>query len=108
MPIQPRTTIEQYVLDVLNQQGFSVLDETSQQEMFPQFMAEAEQRLGARLLPLLDKSAAQDFDKLLKQQEVKPEELWNFWQKHVPNFLEVVKGALNDYAKEVAVAFGNK
>ena len=45
--------LEEYVLQIIKQYGYDSLSEDSKKELFPQFMAQAETRLGAKLLPLL-------------------------------------------------------
>ena len=31
--------------------------------------------------------------------------MWDFWNNHVPNFLDMVREALDEFAKEVHAAF---
>lgn len=105
MPDKQFNFLENYVLEVLKKHGFNRLDEESQKELFPQFMAEAENRLGAKLLPHLGKEASQAFDELLKKEEVSADDLWKFWNTQVPNFVDLVKQTLEEFANEIGRAF---
>jgi hypothetical protein len=96
--------LEELIVNILNEVGFDKLDEEAKKEYFPQFMAAAEQRIGASLLPLLNEESASVFVKL-SQKETAPQEWWDFWQTNVPNFTEVVKQALTEFANEVKESF---
>lgn len=102
MPAQ--NPIEELVIDILNKNGFDKLDQEAQKEYFPQFIAQAEQRIGSALLPLLNEESAKQFVELSKQ-ETSPEDWWTFWQANVPNFAEVVKEALSGFAQEIKESF---
>lgn len=92
--------LEELLAEILNSNGFDKLDEETKREYMPQFMAQAEQRVGAALLPLLNQESASKFVEL-SQKESTPDEWWNFWQENVPNFSEVVRQSLMDFAAEV-------
>ncbi|MBI5728875.1 MAG: hypothetical protein HY983_01335 [Candidatus Magasanikbacteria bacterium] len=105
-PSQPSFSfLEKFVLEALQSHGFDKLSPADQVSFFPQFMAEAEERLGIALLPrLTSESAAKELDVLL-QKESAPEEWSIFWKKHVPDFTAVVKDTLQKFASELSVAF---
>ncbi len=96
--------LEELVLNVLNENGFDKLDEEAQKEFFPQYLAQAQQRIGAALLPLLTEESAKQFVELSKK-ETNPEKWWEFWQANVPNFNNVVKEALAGFAQDVQESF---
>ncbi len=96
--------LEVYLLQVLNENGFEKLDDDAKKMYFPQFMAQAEQRLGATLLPLLNEETANKFVELTKQQ-ADPNTWFEFWNANIPNFEEVIKKTLNDFAVEIKAAF---
>ncbi len=96
--------LETLILEVLNANGFDKLDADAKKTYLPQFLAHAEQRIGAALLPLLNEESANEFVVLTKKQ-AKPEEWLNFWHKNVANFDEVVKQTLTDFVVEVKSAF---
>jgi len=96
--------LEVYLLQVLNENGFEKLDDDAKKTYFPQFMAQAEQRLGSALLPLLNEDSANQFVELTKK-NADPDTWFNFWHDHVPNFDEVVKKTLNEFATEIKSAF---
>ena len=102
MPTQ--NPIEELVVDILNKNGFDKLDQAAQKEYLPQFIAQAEQRIGSALLPLLNEQSAKQFLELSKK-ETAPEEWWSFWQANVPNFAEVVREALSGFAQEIKASF---
>lgn len=96
--------LEELILGILNENGFENLDEEAKKAYLPQFMAQAEQRIGMALVPLLSEESAKQFVELTKN-ETTPEQWWQFWQANVPNFNEVVKEALVGFAKEVKESF---
>lgn len=54
----PENSLEAIVLAMLNKYGFNKMSEVEQKEFFPQFMAEAERRIGVALLPHLSEEDA--------------------------------------------------
>jgi len=96
--------LEELVLNILNENGFDKLDEEAKKEYLPQFLAQAEQRIGAALLPLLNEESGKQFVELTKSKTT-PEQWWSFWQENVPNFNDVVKEALSGFAQEVKGSF---
>lgn len=96
--------LEEYVLKVLTDNGFKNLSEENRRLFLPQFVAEAEKRLGLAVVPLLSKEAVEQLAKMA-QKETAPEEWWNFYNTNVPNFPELVKSVLEKYAMEVKQAF---
>ncbi len=97
--------LESFLKDLLDQHGFSKLSEEDQESYLPQFVAEAEKRLGVALLPYLKtETAAAEFEALL-QKDASAEEWSAFWQRQVPDFQQVATDALADFAKEVGTAF---
>lgn len=103
MSIQPANPLEQFVLDALMKHGWDKLKPEDQENFFPQFTAEAERRLGVVMVPYITDEAAADMDKMLKE-ETAPEAWFDFWQKHVPNFTEIVKKTMDDFASEMSTA----
>jgi len=102
MPTQ--NPLEELIVSILNENGFDKMDQEAQKEYLPQFVAQAEQRIGAALLPLLKEDSAKQFVEL-SQKETTPQQWWDFWQEHVPNFVDVVKGALSGFAQEIKESF---
>lgn len=96
--------LEQYVLKALEENGFANLTEENKKLMLPQFVAEAEKRIGATLLPMLNEESAEKFAELTKQESTGPEEWWKFWTENIPNFAEVVDKVLSDYKEEIKTA----
>lgn len=96
--------LEELILSILNENGFDKLDDEAKKTYLPQFMAQAEQRIGAALLPLLNEESANRFVELTKKQ-AKPADWLTFWHDNIPNFDEVVKKTLTDFALEVKESF---
>ncbi len=96
--------LEELILNILNENGFDKLDEEAKKEYLPQFLAQAEQRIGGALLPLLNEESAKQFVELTKK-ETNPDQWWSFWQANVPNFNEVVKEAMSGFVQEVKESF---
>lgn len=97
--------LEKLVLEALKSHGFDKLSQADQVSFFPQFMAVAEERLGLALLPKLTTAKAADELSALLQSDAQPEAWFSFWEKHVPDFTEIVKGTLEDFATELSAAF---
>lgn len=93
--------LSDYVLDILKQNGFEDLTPENQEEFLPQFTAEAQRRIGAALMPLLSEDAAEAMIKLGDDVNTSPEDWWNFWNKQVPDFKEVVNQALAGYTQDL-------
>jgi len=99
--VTPQTFVEQAVLSVLIQHGFENLNENDQQAFFPQFVAEAERRLGLVVLPRLNEEGAAEFENLLRT-ETNPEK-WNaFWTKYLPDFNNLMTETLEKFGEEIA------
>lgn len=98
--------LSDYVLDILKKNGFADLTPANEEEFLPEFTAEAQRRIGAALMPRLSEDAAEAMIKLGNDAKTSPEDWWNFWQKQVPDFKEVVNQALADYAKDLKKVLG--
>lgn len=99
--VTPQTLVEQAVLSVLIKHGFENLNENDQQAFFPQFVAEAERRLGLAVMPLLSEAAAEEFETLLKQDN-DADKWYAFWNTNVPNFDKLMSETLEKFGDEVA------
>lgn len=99
--------LRDYIEEVLRQNGFGNLSEETKKEFMPRFVAQAELRLGAALLPLLSESAAKEMAKMIEAQENSPEKWSQFWQKNVEDFNGVVEKTLKDFAEEMKQATSN-
>lgn len=93
--------LNEYILNVLKQNGYDDLEDSVRQEFVPQLVAHAETRLGASLLPKLDETSAQKMIDLTKDENTTPEEWEKFWQENVSDFSEVVKKTLEDFSIEI-------
>lgn len=93
--------LRDFVEEVLKQNGFVNLSEETKKEFMPRFVAQAEVRLGAALLPLLSEPAAREMAKMIDSQENNPEKWREFWQKNVKDFSGVAEKTLKDFAAEV-------
>lgn len=98
--------LSDYVLDVLKKNGFADLTPENQAEFLPQFTAEAQRRIGAALLPLLNEDAAEAMIKLGNNEQTTDKDWWSFWNKQVPDFKEVVNQALADYTQDLKKVLG--
>ena len=87
-------------MDVLKEKGFSNLSEANQREFLPQFVAEAQVRIGLAVMPLLDKSATDEMSKMMREQHTAAE-WWNFWSANVPNFKDVLRDAIVGFVADM-------
>ena len=104
MAIQPANPLEQFVLEALIAQGFEKLNEVDQKIFFPQFVTEAERRVGIAFAPHLTAESADEFKALLEKDSTS-DDWYNFWNKNVPDFMTLVRKTLEDFATEMAAIF---
>lgn len=93
--------IRQYIEQVLDINGFDGLSEDTRAEYVPQFVAEAERRIGLAMLPKLNETSATELARLIQDPNVSAEVLQNFWKSNVPNFDELLETTLRNFAEEV-------
>lgn len=96
--------LQDFVLKVLKENGFDKLSQADQAAYLPQFMAEAERRLGLKLTAYLNTEAAVGEFNALLTKETAPDAWFKFWNAKVPNFNQVVKDTLEEFGKEVKAA----
>ncbi|HLC69454.1 MAG TPA: DUF5663 domain-containing protein [Patescibacteria group bacterium] len=99
---QPKFTfLEQYILEVLAQNGLDNLNEELKKSYLPQLMVEAEYRLGLALMPKLNETQVDEFMAFVEK-GADGEEMMKFWQAAVPDFQEQVKETLLKFSEEVS------
>ncbi len=90
------------IQQILDASGFETVSEETRDMYLPQFVAEAERRIGLAVMPLLNEQSAKELAELIKNSDTTtPEQMQQFWQTYVPNFPEVVDATLNAYAEEL-------
>jgi hypothetical protein len=97
----PFDFLRSYVEKVLDDSGFANMPEETRAQYVPQFVAEAERRLGLALLPKLNEASAKELAALGSSESVTSEALQQFWQNNVPDFSDVVQKTLADFAGEM-------
>lgn len=90
-----------YIERLLDDNGFAAVKEDVRAQYIPQFVGEAQRRLGLAVLPLLDKKAADALAALLEDPNMTQEDIQAFWKTNVPNFESVVQKTLMDFAEEL-------
>ncbi|MFA7245525.1 MAG: DUF5663 domain-containing protein [Candidatus Magasanikbacteria bacterium] len=90
-----------FIEKTLDEAGFENLSEETRAAYVPQFIAEAERRLGLALIPKLDESAVKELESLLKRENFSPEDLQQFWLNNVTNFQATVEQTLLDFKGEL-------
>ncbi|MFA6492481.1 MAG: DUF5663 domain-containing protein [Candidatus Babeliales bacterium] len=103
-PVQP-LFLEAYVQKVLEDNGYLGLSQQTKDQFVPQFVAEAQYRLGRTIEPLLSEEAKKEFEDLNGQADVTEKEMYAFWKKYVPDFEEIVNKVLADYTIEMKKIF---
>ena len=94
-----------YITNILSTCGYDNLSEDSKKEYLPQFVAHAESRIGAALLPKLNESAAKKMVKMIEEEKSTPEEWQDFWKESVPDYEDILKSTLNEFAEELKQIF---
>lgn len=93
--------LHDYVEEILRQSGFSNLSEETKKEFMPRFVAQAELRLGAALLPLLSEPATKEMAGMIDKQSANSDQWLGFWQKNIKDFDKVVENTLKNFAEEM-------
>lgn len=99
MPTQPQYFLEEFAEQMLAQLGLDNLSQVEREQFLPSIVHNLEMRLGDALLPLVSDSAAPAFRALVSSDSTS-EQWLDFWHKTVPNFDDVVKRVLVDFAEE--------
>ncbi len=93
--------LHDYIEKIIEESGaFDSLAEETRNEFIPQFVAEAERRIGIAVMPELNEVAAKEFTALLESEDTTAEQLQTFWQKYVPDLDKIVKITLEAFKKE--------
>lgn len=90
-----------FIERILDQNGFDNLTEETRAQYIPQFIAEAERRLGLAVMPKLTPETAEELANLLPNKNLTSDQLRDFWYRSVPDFDSMVKQTLDDFAKEI-------
>lgn len=93
--------LETFVSTLLDDHGFSEAPEELRNAYIPQFVTEAQNRMGAALMPKLSEEAGKELADMLNNNELTQEQLKAFWEKHVPDYEQIVALTLDQFATEV-------
>ncbi len=93
--------LTQYVLELLNSNGFSNLSETQKNVYIPALMSQVQERLGTAFLPQLSSADQNKFAAMVEAESVNVSEWRNFWYAAIPDFDEQLKVVLAGFAEEV-------
>ena len=102
------SSLEEYIRDILNANGFSELDEANQEKLLNEFMDQALMRIVAGLSPYLSEAGKERFDILLQDQTTSDDAWQIFWEEEVPDYTQYVEKILKDYAVEIKQALAQK
>lgn len=91
--------LEQEILKMLEEAGVGRLTAENQEKYLPQFVTEAQFRLGVALTPHLTTETAEELANLIDS-DAGAEEMEVFWHKAVPEYDSVIKNALEEYTQE--------
>jgi hypothetical protein len=105
MPQLPTTevapSLDDFVQEVLVQNGFGDLPEDEQQRLLPQFTEQALIRLGAAIAPRLTPKGVKEFVKLSENDTAGAEDWAGFWKAYIPDFPTIAKTTLELYVEEI-------
>lgn len=102
MPDEPQFDfLETYIQRILDENGFEALSEQARAQYVPQFVAEAQRRIGVAVLPMLTEESANALAAIVKDEHVNAEQLRSFWEQHVPDFENIVKQTMDAFAVEM-------
>ena len=93
--------LKQFIEHTLDEAGFDSLTEETRAQYVPQFVAEAERRIGLALIPQLTEASASELEALVEREDFTAEEMRNFWTTNIPDFENIVASTLKDFAVEL-------
>ncbi|PIR75239.1 MAG: hypothetical protein CO030_01645 [Candidatus Magasanikbacteria bacterium CG_4_9_14_0_2_um_filter_42_11] len=96
--------LESQIYAMMDEAGLSAMSEETMNQFLPQFVAEAERRIGLAYTALLDEAGANAFAALFEKEDIEQSEIQAFLEAHVPNYQAVATKTLEDFAKEFKVA----
>ena len=99
--------LHDYIMQALSACGYDNLSEDLKKEYVPQFVAHAETRIGAALLPHLTESGAKEMADMLKNEKTTPEDWAKFWLRNIPGYQNIVQQTLADFAVELKQIFAD-
>ena len=99
--------LQSYIHQILDNNGFEAVSEETRNKYVPQFVAEAQRRLGLALLPHLSEKAATDFSGLVENENLTQDQLVSFWKENVPDFENIVQETLKGFAEEIKGIFAD-
>jgi hypothetical protein len=89
--------VERMLLDA----GLGALSEETRNMYLPQFVSEAEIRLGEAIEPYMTPEFQTELGRLMGDQTVTPEQVRALWTSHVPEFDSIVERTLVSFRDEV-------
>ena len=90
-----------YIEKIIDESGaFDSLSEDTRDEFIPQFVAEAERRIGIAVMPELNEASAKEFTAMLESESTTADQLQTFWQTNVPELDKIVEITLEAFKKE--------
>ncbi|PIR76662.1 MAG: hypothetical protein COU32_00920 [Candidatus Magasanikbacteria bacterium CG10_big_fil_rev_8_21_14_0_10_42_10] len=96
--------LESRIYAMMDDAGLSAMSEETMNQFLPQFVAEAERRIGLAYTALLDESGSDAFAALFEGEDISQDEIKAFLEQHVPQYQEVAQKTLEAFAKEFKVA----
>lgn len=81
--------------------GLDSMSEETRATYIPQFVSEAQQRLGDALLVRLSPEGRDQLVKVMQTEDMTPETLRAFWVSHIPNFDAEVTAILTGFGNEL-------
>lgn len=96
-------SLDVYLEQLLKAANIAAMPEDYKKSYKERLAMEVERRIGIVVMNELDKKDLGEFEKLLEK-DVSPEEIQNFISSRVPNLVELVRKALDDFAAEFIAA----
>jgi hypothetical protein len=96
-----RQFLKKFVLDVMEEVGLGDLGEETKKKFVGQFISQAEQRIGMKLLPKLDEDEREELSDMIRNSSSDPQAMHDFWNSKLDNYGELVQEALDDFRLEM-------
>ncbi len=96
--------LETAIHSMMDEAGFAEMSEETRKQFLPQFVAEAERRIGLAYTAVLDDAGAYAFADLFVGEDVDQAAVQAFLSTHVPNYQALANETLNTFAAEFKTA----
>lgn len=93
--------LRDFVLNLMDSVGLDSLDKDTKKRFVGQFTAQAERRIGIKLMPKLSDEDRKELAQMIEEGNTGGQEMNKFWSNKVDNYTDLVREALDEFAGEM-------